>query len=206
MAHLWVEEKLEVVLEAAKGGGGGGRKDVADDVQETERWAVAPLDGARFALADTPRRIDANDDATDVADIVLMRLAPRNEWVLLAAGSRTVRVNGTAVPGMRRLLDRDEITVTSSARSTKTARSNARFFFTSERLAQVAAFPVSPRKILCPRCKTEVEEGEPAVRCPGCDLWHHQGERSCWTFAERCAGCDHPTELPATFRWTPDTF
>jgi hypothetical protein len=167
MAHLWIEE--------------------------TNEWAVAPLDGDRFAL--TARKDKPVKRVKSVADILLMHARKlRDEgWLLLTAADRNVRVNGARVLGLHRLRDRDEIRVPRGGR----------FFFTTERLAQIEPFPGADREILCPRCKKPIEKGEPAVRCPTCDLWHHQGETSCWTFADRCAGCDHPTELPATFRWSP---
>ena len=172
MAHLWIEEK--------------------------SAWAVAPLEGIRFALASRADKPLVR--VQSAADILLLHAQKlRDEgWLLITAANRNVRVNGTRVLGLRRLHDRDEIRVPRGGR----------FFFTTERLAHAAPFPGAEHDILCPRCKKPVNKGDPAVRCPTCDLWHHEsdaeGATACWTFADRCAGCDHPTELPASFRWTPD--
>jgi hypothetical protein len=107
-----------------------------------------------------------------------------------------LRLNGAPLQvGIRLLEDRDAIQ-TSDGSST---------YFSSERLAEVELFPGSPEPVYCPRCKTEIEAGTPAVRCPGCDSQHHQSESfGCWLYADRCALCDQPTALDAGFRWSPE--
>jgi len=98
---------------------------------------------------------------------------------------------------MRVLEDKDEI---------RTAGAGS-LIFSTERRACVEPFPGMDRPAMCPRCGTEIEVNTPAVRCPGCGVWHHQNidnELPCWTYAETCATCDQPTDLGTDFRWTPE--
>jgi hypothetical protein len=121
-------------------------------------------------------------------------------WLLLAGDPDRVRLNGAPLPlGIRALRDRDEIRVSGLGAT----------FYTTETLATVVAFP-GPTSVPCGRCQVAIREGEPAVACPGCGVFHHSGpcadgvERPCWIYAERCAFCPQPTALDAGFRWTPE--
>jgi len=179
MSYLWFEDTS-----------------VADaDAGESIPWAVAPLDGARFALEESEGEDLPLRRASDAADVLLMRGGEAGEsgWVLLSRMGG-VRVNGSVVLGLRQLRDRDEISVPRAGR----------FFFSTEHLAEIEPFPGADREIRCPRCTKPILKDTPAVRCPKCDLWHHQDERPCWTYAAQCASCDHVTELPSRFDWTPD--
>jgi hypothetical protein len=166
------------------------------DRGESIPWAVAPLDGAGFALQEADGEDLPLRRVRNTADVLLMRGGEAREsgWVLVSRAQRGVRVNGNVVLGLKQLRDRDEISVPRAGR----------FFFSTEHLAEVEPFPGSDREIRCARCTTPILKGTPAVRCPKCHLWHHQGERPCWTYAGRCASCDHPTELPSHFQWTPE--
>ena len=116
-------------------------------------------------------------------------------WHLLAPPHREVWLNGLPVlAGVRTLCDRDEI------------RTDAgdTFFFSTEELAAVTALPAGDATIMCPRCRQQVETGTSAVRCPQCNLWHHQSDTlPCWTYAPTCAMCPQPSALDAGFQWTP---
>jgi hypothetical protein len=119
-------------------------------------------------------------------------------WVLLAPSQSQVRINDTPLEnGIRVLANRDAIRVPGLST----------IYFSTERLAGVEAFPDS-KHVFCARCKLAISQGDSAVCCPQCGVWHHQqgpeGE-SCWSYAETCALCDQSTDLDtAGFRWTPE--
>src|SRR5207244_9140340 len=121
----------------------------------------------------------------------------REEWLLLCGPRCGLTVNGrrAGVTGLCRLADRDELRFPRQAPC----------YFSTERLARVEPLAAGERPVPCARCKAAITGL--AVRCPGCGLLHHQDAaagRECWTYSERCAGCDQPTALDAGFRWTPD--
>ncbi|MBM3882248.1 MAG: hypothetical protein FJ387_21435 [Verrucomicrobia bacterium] len=119
-------------------------------------------------------------------------------WVLIGGATHPVRVNGDPLStGLRLLRDRDEIQLDAGVR----------LYFSAEEVAEVRPFPGATEKVFCPRCKLELNPGEPAVRCPApqCGIWHHQTDQfNCWTYSGGCALCGHPTELAGGLRWTPD--
>ena len=123
--------------------------------------------------------------------------AGSEEWVLVAGGTRSARVNGVPVClGMRALGHKDEIAIDCQ-----------RAFFSTERMARVEPFPGAERPVFCPRCKLEIEKGTPAVRCPNpeCGLWHHEStELNCWTYTPQCSTCSQETELGGDYRWIPE--
>jgi hypothetical protein len=124
---------------------------------------------------------------------VRLRAVATDAWVLLARPGAAVRINGRRV-GVRVLRERDEIVVGA-----------ARAFFSTERLAQVEAFPGGSAAIFCPRCKQEIAHGSLAVRCPGCGSWYHQREElGCWLYSQRCQHCAQATPLDGGFRWEPE--
>ncbi|HJT76307.1 MAG TPA: hypothetical protein VJ739_03820 [Gemmataceae bacterium] len=122
---------------------------------------------------------------------------------LLARFGVRVLVNGQPLLGGFRVLEhRDEILV-----------GRRRFFFSSESAPAVVAFRAVPgaRPCTCPVCRGVIQDGDPAVQCPGCARWFHQVEpgegraaRRCWTFAERCRLCNHPTSLSGEPVWRPE--
>ena len=120
------------------------------------------------------------------------------QWALLVPAGAHVRINDAPIEnGIRVLADRDAIRVANLPP----------VYFSTERLARVEPFP-NEANVFCPRDKTLISAGEPAVCCPQCGIWHHEqsaeGE-GCWTYAETCALCDQSTDLDsAGFRWTPE--
>ena len=141
--------------------------------------------------------------------LVLPTAVAGNEWAAVAGPSQDLRVNGQASAlGLRVLSDRDELSASAAPGE------SAHWYFSSEEVVAVTAFPGSEHLTRCPRCKKAVEAGMPAVRCPNpqCGAWHHQisaghpthGERECWTYAPKCALCSQTTALDAGFRWTPE--
>lgn len=162
-------------------------------IRESSEWAVLPLEGARLALADLPSRPDA-----PCPDALLLRGIGdgRAEWHLMARPSSGISVNGLPLlAGVRTLTDRDEIHVPDLGS----------LFYSTERLAQIEPFPVAGHQVSCPRCRQAIASGTPAVRCPGCEVWHHGSEElPCWTYAPTCALCQQSTVPDAGFKWTPE--
>jgi len=171
---------------------------IADDVG---RWSPAPLQEERSAL------VDDGVSATDAtcaspslpkAPLIVRRaLASSSErWALLCPDADEVYVNGAALAlGIHLLKDRDAIRLAGGRL----------FFFSTEELASVRAFPGLERTVFCPRCKLVIEQGSPAVRCPQCRTWHHQSDDfPCWHYADHCALCDQQTAEDNGYRWSPD--
>ncbi|MCX6901645.1 MAG: hypothetical protein NT105_23440 [Verrucomicrobia bacterium] len=182
MAHLWM---------------------AANEGQAGE-WTVHPLaaDGYEITNDGKPVVLASMAQRRTKPTVTLVRQTANDTWVLLVHPGAALRVNGQAVTlGVRILRDRDEIRVGGLRPAT--------LFFSTERMASVKSFPGSDRPVHCPRCKTELAAGTPAVRCPNpqCGLWHHQAPDSnlpCWTYDTRCASCDQQTALDAGYRWTPE--
>jgi len=172
-------------------------------LRDSERgWAVLPLRGGRLPLDGDLRALAGAGEtaAFAAAPASLLCAGGAGRWVLVTERGEEVRVNGLPVElGIRALRDRDAIRV----------RGLGTLFFTTEMPARVVSYP-GPGCVPCARCQTPIEEGDPAVACPDCGLWHHQGadaggvERECWTYAETCAYGPHPTGLDGGFRWTPE--
>ncbi|MGD2151938.1 MAG: hypothetical protein PVG79_01640 [Gemmatimonadales bacterium] len=162
---------------------------------ESGDWETVKVEGDAFGLVAGPRPL-ARPDSDGAVLCRRSVVSGREAWVLLSAPTEDLRVNGAPLPtGIRLLEDRDAIQLSHESLT----------YFSSERLAEVELFPGSPDPVYCPRCKTEIEAGTPAVRCPGCESWHHQSEvYGCWLYTERCALCDQPTALGAGFRWSPE--
>ena len=120
------------------------------------------------------------------------------KWTLLAPAVAKVHINDAPLEnGIRVLADRDAIRIADLSA----------MYFSMERLARIEPFP-DEKNVFCPRDKTLISAGDPAVCCPQCGVWHHEraaeGE-GCWTYAETCALCDQSTDLDsAGFRWTPE--
>lgn len=164
-------------------------------IHQADGWAVLPLE--RDSLTLDQIRHAARPGATGPGCAALRRTAHgREEWHLVAEPGACVAVNGLPVAtGLRTLADRDELRVPGLGR----------LYFSSERLARVEPLPETGREVSCPRCRQRIAPLAPAVRCPGCDLWHHQSDDlPCWTYAVTCALCQQSTEASAGFRWTPE--
>jgi uncharacterized protein YbaR (Trm112 family) len=175
MAHLWVKN-------------------------ESEQWAVLPLEADAFVLtANPPVPLRNLAVATEsVSKVLLLRQlrAEETSWVLISGRERDVRINGAQLTlGVQTVADRDEINIEGAGT----------LYFSTESLARVEPYPVSAQSLYCPRCKQAVESGSAAVKCPQCRTWYHQSEElPCWAYSETCALCPQPTDLAAGFRWTPD--
>lgn len=167
-------------------------------------WAIAPLDGSDLFDLRT------DTEASPVKRVRKPTLRPkgavlrrtqavksREMWVLLTPPSVSILVNGAPVlTGIRVLRNKDEIRIAGTGR---------RFYYSTERLARVETFAGSELVVFCPRCKREITKGSEAVRCPQCQIWHHQSEPlDCWTYSSSCSLCDQPTGLDTGYRWTPE--
>ena len=154
-------------------------------------WSVVPLDASPFPLAALPEGEGPRPDA-----VLLRRDGSRNEWLLLARPTAGIAVNGLPWrAGLRQLLDQDEIRVPGLDS----------LYFSTERLARTEALPPLDHEVACPRCRQPIPPGAPAVRCPGCEVWHHAStELPCWSYAATCAYCDYATAQDTGFRWTPE--
>jgi hypothetical protein len=170
--------------------------------RETPAWAVLPLEAERIRLdTEPPRRLQDEAIASSDADgVLLLRQSGEDGtvWILLAGTRWDVRVNGLPLhAGIRVLADRDEIRIGGMESC----------YFSTEESPRVVPFPEASANIHCPRCTLEIQPGGPAVRCPNCAVWHHQDpdrKLPCWTYGERCGGCDlQETSSEAEFRWTP---
>jgi len=166
-------------------------------------WTCASLDevGDALGLTGEPARpVAAVGDAQWPATLVRRTgtgAGSQDEWFLFAAGRTRVWVNGDGLDlGVRALNDKDEIRV-----------NGVTVWFSKDRQAGIAPFPGIGRRCVCPRCKTEIPLGSPAVQCPGCSTYHHQNpseEKPCWTYAEGCSVCGRPTSLEDGCVWTPE--
>ena len=183
MAHLWVKDTFgewAVVMLGLK------RLDLDDRILQGAGWSTE----ARLR-----RRVMDRMLKPPGASLVRSDQDDHESWVLTAFPGR-VTVNGVRVAsGLHVLADRDEITVAGYEP----------VFFSTERLAAIEKCPASDRALTCPRCRQVIAPYTPAVCCPACGVWHHQdGDLKCWTYAERCALCPHPTGLDAGYQWTPE--
>jgi len=168
------------------------------NMEDAGSWVATPVGDALALAGQAATIVDASHAAVAALErVVLRRLTnPPDTWALLCAPGSDVLVNGVPVPlGLTVLSDRDEVRVPGQ---------RVRFFST-ERLARVEIFAETAADGFCPRCKQTIERGTPAVRCPGCGLWHHaSNDLPCWTYAPTCAACSQETALDAGFRWTPE--
>lgn len=188
MAHLFVE-----VNDGQ--GAGAGWKPIS-----LHTWSALPLNGSAYGpncatSASEPRQDKPPDETCDPNSATttneqrqnkppaetshtplavlaaVSRAGLRRTWALLAGAQACVTINGRPVVlGIRVLDDRDRILLDGPSLSQP-----ALAYFSGEEPAVVAPFP-GPEAVICPRCKMPIEPGEPAVRCPACDFWHHQIE------------------------------
>jgi len=158
-------------------------------LNQNSQWQPVPMAGPALALS-------AAGELTAVppADDAQIRLiASANDWVLLAVPAARIRINGEPLSlGCRVLRDRDEIVI-----------GQVRSYFSTERLARVEPFPDTETAVFCARCRQQIQPGTPAVRCQ-CGTWCHETEDlRCWSYAETCPLCPHPTAADAGYRWEP---
>jgi len=126
------------------------------------------------------------------------------EWVLIAPANNAsgLRVNGREVLlGIHVMRDRDEVRW----------EGGLPLYFSKQQWAVIEPFPGGGggRSVRCVRCAGDLKPGQLCVRCPNpsCGAWHHQMEKEespCWTYAEGCASCRHPTGLGQQQQWSPE--
>lgn len=128
----------------------------------------------------------------------LVPLSSGDDWALVVHAGAPARLNGNAIPwGLAVLADRDEIALSGTGT----------LWYSTEILARVAEAPEVPERALhCPRCARPIAPGAPAVRCPGCGVWHHESEDSrCFSYHDApCTACGVHTPLDGGFRWSPE--
>ena len=153
------------------------------------------------ALPLLAHRLAVGSGAGALSIVPTSQAGGQTAWALIVGVPQgAARVNAMRLPhGIRMLRHRDEIRL-----------GNERFFFSTESLARIEPFPgldarggvVSAR---CPRCTDPIHAGAPAVRCPSCDIWHHEMPeigRACWSYWT-CAVCGGPNDITDEFRWDP---
>ena len=165
------------------------------------RWQDEALNGDFIELGpEGPVALRRHEHFSGIAGLLLLRShdGPDVErWVLLTTRHGGTRVNGESLPvGMRLLEHRDAIGL----------GPGRTVFFSSEEVAKVAPYLGTAEGACCSRCRDLLEQGQLVVRCPapGCGFIHHESaDHPCWTYADGCAACGHPTDLNAALQWTP---
>lgn len=116
-------------------------------------------------------------------------------FALLTPPAHTALVNGVPLStGIRALRDRDAIQLVD----------RSLVYFSDERRPVVEPLPDLGYPCFCPRCRAPIEPGSPAVRCVSCGSWFHESDQyACFSYAESCSVCGHPTALDADYQWTP---
>lgn len=162
---------------------------------ETDEWAVFQLLSDELCLNELLQSSGAQAGPGNTVAIVRTQQDETDQWHLLATSAARVRINGLPLlAGLRTLRDRDQISIGEGSA-----------YFSIEERAHCVAFPGADRKLFCARCRQELLQGVTAVRCPQCNVWHHQtDELPCWTYAAHCGLCAQPTDLEAGYRWRPE--
>jgi hypothetical protein len=176
MAHIWLKDNKEEWMAMA----------LNNDVMTLTKDGVYPVSIVQ-------------DEKTVQGSVFIKSWQHAEEqiWLVMAGRGTRVWVNGRLLQtGIRFLKDRDDVRV----------HDQLSVFFSTEQLARVVPYTPGASPVFCPRCKQPLVDGTPGVQCPQCGVWEHQDETQaleCWLYAERCAVCDHLTDLHAGFRWTP---
>jgi hypothetical protein len=169
-------------------------------IKGNSEWEAQKLDGAGAALssktADAVGAPNSGATRTKQVRIVCADAGGVRAWALIAPPDAQIRVNGRVpVAGICVLADRDEIRT----------GDGEHYFFSTESLVALEPFPPQGRAVFCGRCRQPIEEGSPAVRCPGCGVWYNQSDSlPCWLYADKCSICGHPTALDTGFTWVPE--
>jgi hypothetical protein len=141
---------------------------------------------------------------SEVTNLSVVRFGSGSESgvALIVRDGVSARVNGRPVPGGLRVLEhRDELLL-----------GQERLFYSAESTPLVVAFhnAAGNRAPTCPLCRGPIRDGQQAVQCPGCARWFHQiaatsdaPGKPCWTYAETCRFCNHPTALSGEPAWHP---
>ncbi|HLA13262.1 MAG TPA: hypothetical protein VJ023_21960 [Pyrinomonadaceae bacterium] len=158
---------------------------------ETDQWAVFQLRLEEYELRELLKGADSSGTAVSM---VRTHRDENEDWHLLAPRGAPVSVNGLPLmEGLRTLRDRDQIVFADRAA-----------YFSTEERARRVSFSGGERKLFCARCRQELVPGVIAVKCPQCNVWHHQtDEFPCWTYSAHCGLCSQLTDLEAGYRWQP---
>ena len=160
-------------------------------------WAALPVPALRTVLHLAPVGLAVSDDPECMppGSVALVRADTDRAWAAIAPEGGQLLHNGVPVTaGLRVLLDRDSLAL----------EGGETVFFSTEEAARVEPF-AGPAEKTCPRCRTDILPGKPAVKCPNCGAFHHEMEdRLCWTYSERCSLCPQPTALDTGPQWTPE--
>ena len=157
-------------------------------------WAILPLESKVLLSPDPAQPVRAPDWSGPALGSVHPGTGS-GEWTLLCRDF--VRVNGEEVAlGIRVLADRDEIVTPAG-----------RFFFSTETLATVVAFPGTERPCMCPRCKREISVGALGICCPTCSTWYHENSDDglCYSYGPCLVDQLDPANA-ASFRFDPNDF
>jgi len=176
MAHLWVRDGTERLLEVTLG-----------DEGATLTAQPPPV---------RPGRLDAGDASRPFAWLLPAPTMPAGAWVLVCSPAGRVLVNGVSVSaGIRVLVSRDEIR----------CPDGRLVVLSDEHVAHIEPLPSADRSLRCGRCTCEIDPSSPAVRCPACGSWYHEhGDFPCWTSVPFCQTCGQATALAGGARWTPE--
>lgn len=159
-------------------------------------WNFALLRDGAVALGTPPNLIATDQHAAGSALLLRSRTPAGEQWYLMNVSLDRLWVNGeTLDAGIRALRNRDEIR----------GAAIGRVFFATEQQAVIEPFPGSDRVLLCPRCRTALSPGVPAVRC-ACGAVFHQDsaqELCCFDHGAACPLCGAPTTLGEDFRFQP---
>ena len=169
------------------------------NLEDDDRWTPTALHSVAILDGGTINFVERSRVAALSGEVLLLPSAFNTQaakWMLFAPAGSSVRVNDAPLDnGIRILADRDAIRVASLPA----------MYFSTEQLARIELYS-GDENVYCPRDKTLISEGDPAVCCPRCGVWHHELEdKGCWTYSGTCALCDQSTDLDAArFRWTPE--
>lgn len=127
------------------------------------------------------------------ARLIPVRAGTLPGWVLLSSAAHPATVNGARLEptGIRWLVHRDRIELDDGTV----------LHYSAERRARVEPYVPAEKPGFCARCKSPMQPGRPAVQCPGCQAWYHDG---CWNYAATCLLCPQDTALDAGLQWLPD--
>lgn len=155
--------------------------------EQDDSWRPTELNGDPAPLA------GVSSAAGAVATV--LPLVGSADRILITGRRASISINGNPLLlGIRVLRDRDAIRVGPSPC----------VYFSLETLPVVVPCPEA-RPVPCARCKTDIAPGFPAVRCPSCGAWHHQGgDLLCWSHVERCAACQRLTLMDGQYHRTPE--
>jgi hypothetical protein len=169
-------------------------------------WVPVELKGATQQVGIAGITVEVSSDiVTPVALLYPWRdRHGTTRYVLFPARAQhpaKISVNGYPLLDLMVLGDQAAITFT-------TAGQRCRTYFSTEARPQTVSYQpaqpgaTSPQPVVCMRCKGKIEPGHAVVQCSRCSLWYHQMEgRPCWTYDQRCAGCQRPTTME--YAWAP---